>query len=104
VSTVHTARCLNHRDREAAARCPSCKDYFCRECVTEHEGRVMCARCLAALAGGAGAKDAGRSFTRPILAFIAFAFVVWFFFLLGRTLLMLPDAFHDGAFWTGSGR
>lgn len=40
------ARCLNHEAREAVSRCPSCGNYFCRECVTIFEDRVACASCL----------------------------------------------------------
>src|SRR5438132_254763 len=43
-------RCLNHLNREAVARCPECKRFFCRECVTEHEDRLICAACLKKLA------------------------------------------------------
>ncbi len=39
-------RCFNHAGREAAARCPGCRRFYCRECVTEHDGRVLCAECL----------------------------------------------------------
>ena len=40
-------RCFRHDGREAAARCPGCRRYFCRECVTEHDGRLLCAACVA---------------------------------------------------------
>jgi hypothetical protein len=36
-------RCLNHMLREAVARCPECSRFFCRECITEHEDKVLCA-------------------------------------------------------------
>ena len=36
-------RCFNHMLREAVACCPECRRYFCRECVTEHEDKVLCA-------------------------------------------------------------
>ena len=39
-------RCFNHMLREAVACCPECRRYFCRECVTEHEDKVLCAACL----------------------------------------------------------
>jgi hypothetical protein len=41
-----SARCLNHPDRFAAGRCLECQRTFCRECVTEHSGRLTCANCL----------------------------------------------------------
>ena len=39
-------RCFNHAGREAVARCPECGQFFCRECITEHEDRVLCSACL----------------------------------------------------------
>jgi hypothetical protein len=39
-------RCWNHEAREAACRCPACGRSYCRECVSEHEGRLLCAACL----------------------------------------------------------
>jgi hypothetical protein len=38
-------RCRNHPERAAAARCPECVLFFCRECVTEHDGKLLCAAC-----------------------------------------------------------
>ena len=43
---IALARCQRHPGREAAARCPSCQQSFCRECITEHEGRMLCLACL----------------------------------------------------------
>ncbi len=39
-------RCWNHDAREAVCRCPSCGRPYCRECVSEHEARLLCAGCL----------------------------------------------------------
>jgi len=39
-------RCANHELREAVCRCPQCRRSLCRECVTDHEGRLICASCL----------------------------------------------------------
>ena len=39
-------RCANHIDREAAVKCPSCHKHFCRECITEHDGKRLCVNCL----------------------------------------------------------
>lgn len=38
--------CWNHETREAVCRCPGCGRSYCRECVTEHEARLLCAACL----------------------------------------------------------
>src|SRR6266576_2922250 len=43
--TLHQ-HCWNHEAREAVCRCPGCARPFCRECVTEHEARLLCAQCL----------------------------------------------------------
>ena len=43
-------RCWNHETREAVCLCPACGRSFCRECVTEHEARLVCAACLRAIA------------------------------------------------------
>ena len=39
-------QCWNHETREAVCRCPGCARSYCRECVTEHEARLLCAACL----------------------------------------------------------
>ncbi len=39
-------KCYNHASREAVARCPQCSNFFCRECITEHDDVIMCASCL----------------------------------------------------------
>jgi len=46
-------RCWNHDTREAVCRCLACGRSFCRECVTEHESRLVCAACLRNLAEAA---------------------------------------------------
>ena len=38
--------CWNHEAREAVCRCPGCGRSYCRECVTEHSARLLCAGCL----------------------------------------------------------
>ena len=83
-------------------RCPSCHRFFCRECATEHEGRLLCAQCLAAV--GAAAASKGRSRARVFFATagwiaaaiggLLFAWVV--FFYLGAALARAPFDFHTG--------
>src|SRR4051812_37880425 len=95
-------RCANHAQREAAARCPECTRYFCRECVTEHEDRVVCAACLRRLTDLRATKRHG--FARVVSAGqLVFSFVLawFFFFLLGEILVRLPDSFHEDVLWRG---
>lgn len=93
-------RCFNHPRREAAALCPECKRYFCRECVTDHEDRVLCASCLKALKKDKGRK---RGILAPALRLSQAVFgivITWlFFYYLAEALLSIPDSFHDGTIW-----
>lgn len=93
-------RCANHWKREAAARCPGCHQYFCRECVTEHEDRVYCTVCLEKILRPAGKKKRGfDSLMRVVPLLLSFMILWLFFFNLGQALLMLPDSFHEGTIW-----
>ena len=99
-------RCWTHALREAAARCPSCGRYFCRECVTEHAGRLVCAGCLreeladATRRDGPGrlgrlARAGGRGAVLTLSVLSA-----WFFFhLLAQTLMSMPSEFHADTLW-----
>jgi len=93
-------RCFNHGGREAAARCPECRRSFCRECVIEHEDRVLCITCLRQAAGSS------REGTRRMARFwnVAFALLglltAWFFFfLVGEWLSKSPNSFHRDEIW-----
>jgi hypothetical protein len=92
-------RCANHSQREAVARCPDCGRFYCRECITEHEDRVLCAACLAKKAGR---KSRTRSWVTRIgrvgLLLASFLFLWIFFYVCGRTLLAIPSSFHEGTF------
>lgn len=93
-------RCFNHARREAVARCPECGGYFCRECVTEHEARVLCASCLTRLTREAGqGRRSWRGLTRAFQC-VAGVLILWLcFYALGRGLLALPSSFHEGVLW-----
>jgi hypothetical protein len=88
VSTLALQRCLNHATRMAAARCPSCRSYYCRECVTEHDGRVICQRCLAALTQGATSPSSGLAL-RSISAFAGLGLSWLCFYGIGQLLVRL---------------
>jgi|SRR6516162_4536338 hypothetical protein len=98
--TLADQRCFNHADREAAARCPSCRKYFCRECVTEYDDRVVCAGCLKKLSRLPSFKRRGWQNTIAFGQCVLGLFMAWFFFyLIGEILLALPSSFHEGTFW-----
>jgi len=95
-------RCFHHRFREAAARCPECTRFFCRECITEHENRVLCNTCLQKTVYSLADR---KSWTAPLFQIGFFTLgilILWFsFFYLGQLLIWAPDAFHEGSLWTG---
>lgn len=96
-------RCAHHPVREAVARCPECGGFFCRECITEHEDRVICASCLKQLAHTAAARRASfAGLGRIVFCALGFLIAWLFFYETGRTLLLIPTSFHDGTLWHGS--
>ncbi|HUI54642.1 MAG TPA: hypothetical protein VLY04_06700 [Bryobacteraceae bacterium] len=72
-------RCWNHEDREASCRCPLCTRSFCRECVTEHESRLLCAACLNAISQQRAERRVLRRFAPAGLA-LAGIVLAWFVF------------------------
>jgi len=93
-------RCFNHSVREAAARCPECGHFYCRECITEHDDRVICATCIGKLAKTPLTQRAGFvSVLRAGQLMMGLAVTLLFFYLLGQSLLSIPSSFHDGTVW-----
>jgi hypothetical protein len=74
-------QCWNHETREAVCRCPGCARSFCRECVTEHEARLLCAACLRKALEGAGAKRSARGVPGAVLLGAGLA-ISWAVFLI----------------------
>ena len=96
-------RCFNHSLREAAARCPECGRCFCRECVTEHDDRMICAVCLRHLVKPPFTqRTAFRAAVRSAQVLAGMATVWLVFYLLGQLLVSLPDSFHEGTLWKSS--
>jgi len=93
-------RCFNHASRESVARCPECRRFYCRECVTEHEDRVICAACLKQLARGPLSQRRGLIRLVQIVQCLAGGLLLWFtFYLIGAGLAAMPDSFHQGTLW-----
>jgi len=94
-------RCFNHQRREAVARCPECGRYFCRECVTEHDDRVLCTNCLKKTFEKSLFKSLPFGSLQGLLRFFSGTMIAWiFFYYLGRILLSLPSSFHEGEIWS----
>ena len=93
-------RCLNHGLREAVARCPECGQFYCRECVVEHDDRLMCAACLKKLTA---TPETSRwrltGLVRLVQAGAGIVIVWLFFYVAGRSMLGIETAFHDKTLW-----
>jgi hypothetical protein len=92
--------CLNHPLREAVARCPECRQFYCRECVTEHDDRVICASCLHQITKAEKTVGGRLDWAKRVVACGAGWLVAGLFFYgVGRELIALPSEFHDEAIW-----
>jgi hypothetical protein len=93
-------RCFNHVQREAVAKCPVCSQFYCRECITEHDDRVICAACLAKISQAPLRSQRTLASLRRLAVGLLGLIVVWFFFyLIGQALLAIPSSFHEGTMW-----
>ena len=95
-------QCAHHPARPASARCPSCRQSFCRECVVEHDGRIICADCLGKIMAAPARRR--RRLIIPIFpaiqALVAVAALWCLFFLLAAALRRIPADVHKGIIWT----
>jgi hypothetical protein len=93
-------RCLHHPAREAVARCPECRHFYCRECITEHDDRVICATCLKKLVAAETLPAARRRNLWPAVQIGGGLLLAWFlFYCAGLQLVALPEEFHDDKIW-----
>ena len=85
-------RCWNHEGREAVCRCLECGRSFCRECVSEHEARLLCAACLARVAQTAGRRrNPARRLAIPLMV-VAGLLTAWIvLFGAGESVLILAQ-------------
>jgi hypothetical protein len=93
-------RCFNHGTREAVAQCLQCARYYCRECVTEHGTRVLCATCLERTAVETAPRPRAITVAWRVAQLLMAFCVVWFVaYAMGRGLLWLPSEFHENLVW-----
>ena len=100
---LHQQHCLNHELREAVARCPQCAQFYCRECITEHDDQIICAACLRRSFQPATADRRSLATLTHGAALAVSLFAGWLaFYWIGRVLLSIPSSFHDGTLWQTS--
>jgi len=98
---IAKSTCLIHLSRPATARCPECRQFFCEECVTEHDGRLTCAQCLRDAVSKRSEPGRGPgAFVFPLAQFGAGLLMIWMlFYYAARFLMLIPAPFHDGTVW-----
>jgi len=83
------------------ARCRLCGRSFCRECVVEHEGRLICAGCLREGAGGESERR-GNWWGWLVVAGqwgCSLAGLWLLFYGVALVLRRIPSDIHDGLIW-----
>jgi hypothetical protein len=94
-------QCTRHAGRPAAARCPQCRRFFCRECVAEHRGRLLCAECLddATRSIAPSQPGWGQALGKGLALIFALTLVWMFWSWAGWQLARWQHATHEGALW-----
>jgi len=95
MSALIHQRCWNHSAREAVVQCPVCSRFYCRECVTEHRGRMMCAGCVAASANAAAAVSRSGGILWAFFGAGGILLAWLIFYYLGALLARIPSDFFD---------
>jgi hypothetical protein len=98
-SSFASRRCRNHIDRQAACRCPGCGFDFCRECVTEHDERLLCSRCVAGLNFPATRASRTKSIKAIAQCVVGIAAAWIFFFLAGELTSIIVSPSHEVRAW-----
>lgn len=91
---IAQTKCFNHPSREAVARCTECGRFFCRECVSEHDDRLICSFCLKRITTSESSPSRFRVLLRFVPIFIGIAILWTCFYLLGKGLLLIPPSFE----------
>jgi hypothetical protein len=101
MNAVAEKKCIRHPAREAVARCPGCGEHFCRECVVEHAGVLLCSSCLAKAAAPVVApRGTNWSKVSEILLTVAGVVLLWVvFYGFGQLLKAIPATVHEGTVW-----
>jgi hypothetical protein len=88
-------RCFHHPAREAVCRCTGCSRPFCRECVVDHDGRLVCTACLAERVSGPRASGRGRRVKAIATGATGFLLAWVFFYSAVKLLLGIMQRWND---------
>lgn len=99
--TMLEQRCWNHETREAVCLCLECGRSFCRECVSEHEGRLLCAACLRNKARAAGVSGGKLRHARTLCLSLAGVILGWaIFFGAAESVITIAER-SERVSWQG---
>jgi len=92
--------CWNHAQRGAVCHCPACHRPFCRECVSEHDSKLLCAICIKASVSAADGARARRMAPLWMATMaVASTLLAWaIFFSLGQ-IIMESVTLADRSAW-----
>jgi hypothetical protein len=94
-NSLSRQRCANHAQREAVARCPECKRHFCRECITEHSGKLLCNHCLEKVSiKRAKKRDRIKTVACFLCCIVGFLIALGFFYAVANTIASIPQKYH----------
>ena len=101
MSTIAARKCVRHIAREAVACCPSCHEHFCRECVVEHTGVLLCAACLAQVTKNvAPSRSTNWNRVGATALTASCVLLLWVvFYSFGQLLKTIPPQVHEGTVW-----
>jgi len=89
-------RCFIHPAREAVSLCVECRRAWCRECVVDHDGRLVCAACLARLRAPAARGGGVRQRTFAAGGMAVTLLLGWIVFYMAGRLLITAEPGHHG--------
>ncbi|HEU0120202.1 MAG TPA: hypothetical protein VFQ91_06725 [Bryobacteraceae bacterium] len=93
---VARQRCWTHAQREAAGRCPECRRFYCRECVTEHAGRLLCVQCLSTRTEKRESAQGTRWAAWIAAAAVGLLMAFVLFYSAGYLLQQIPSSWSAG--------
>lgn len=92
--------CQLHPARAAAALCPRCRRFFCRECVTEHADLLLCKSCIERAGETAARRRRLIEWPMRIGSLAAGLLIVYvIFYFAGQILAWIPPYYHSGKSW-----
>ena len=96
-TTLHN-RCWNHEGREAVCRCPECRRSYCRECVTEHQARLLCADCLRKTADNSKKRPSRMRRLYPAAMLLMGLLLAWsIFYVAGEGIVLMMGRLERSA-------